>query len=248
MKSTKILSKIGLSETESAIYLDLLKNGASNIVEISMRVKFNRPLIYKTIPYLIETGLVSKIVKGKRSHYKAESPEYLKGIFERHSNDFLNLIPDLQEIYETGDKNRPTITVLEGKKSIKFVFEDIVTTLNKGDTYYRYSSRSNFGDFLMLGKYKEIRDKKQINRLVITSEKRAIGRSKKIDRDVVFIPKGFELFDQNVAKMIYANKVAIIDYNTYTSFIIENMILAKFEEKIFKTLFKFLKNMEEDSL
>ncbi len=48
--------------------------------------------------------------------------------------------------------------------------------------------------------------------------------------------------------MIYANKVAIIDYNTLTSFIIENKILASFEEKIFKTLYKFLKKLEENKL
>ncbi|EKE26234.1 MAG: hypothetical protein ACD_4C00363G0001 [uncultured bacterium (gcode 4)] len=121
-------------------------------------------------------------------------------------------------------------------------------TLKKGEIYYRYSSRSNFWDFHALENYKEIRDKKQIQRLVITSEKRAIWRAKKLDREVVYIPDWYELFDQNVAKMIYANKVAIIDYNTLTSFIIENKILASFEEKIFKTLYKFLKKLEENKL
>lgn len=117
-------------------------------------------------------------------------------------------------------------------------------TLWKWETYYRYSSRSNFWDFYTLTKYKEIRDQKQIQRMVITSEKRAINRTKKLDREVVYIPEWYELFDQNVAKMIYSDKVAIIDYNTFTSFIIENRILAKFEEKIFKTLFKFLSKLE----
>lgn len=247
MKNTKILSKIWLSETESSIYLDLLQNWTSNIVEIATRTKLNRPLIYQKIPYLIETGLLSKTLKWKRNHYKAESPEYLKNLFDNLSKNFNSLIPELQELYDHRDI-LPTIQVIEGKKSIKQVFEDIVMTLNHWDVYYRYSSRSNFWDnFTNLSKYKEIRDKKQIQRMVITSEKRAKIRQKKLDREIVYIPAWYELFDQNIAKMIYGNKIAIIDYNTFTAFIIENKILASFEEKIFNTLYKFLKKLEENN-
>jgi hypothetical protein len=58
----------------------------------------------------------------------------------------------------------------------------------------------------------------------------------------VSIPKLYDLFEDNISKIIYANKVAIIDYDTETSFIIENKKLADFEKKIFKLLFKYLRN------
>lgn len=59
---------------------------------------------------------------------------------------------------------------------------------------------------------------------------------------MIAIPKNYDLFEDNVTKLIYSNKVAIIDHNTHTSFIVENQKFANFEKKIFKLLFKYLKN------
>jgi len=64
----------------------------------------------------------------------------------------------------------------------------------------------------------------------------------KLTKDVVIIPKDYDIFEDNITKIIYANKVAIIDYNTQECFIIESSIFANFERKIFKLLFKFLRN------
>ena len=58
---------------------------------------------------------------------------------------------------------------------------------------------------------------------------------------MIAIPKKYDLFDDNISKIIYGNKVAIIDYSTETSFIIENKKFADFEKKIFKLLFKYLR-------
>jgi hypothetical protein len=33
-------------------------------------------------------------------------------------------------------------------------------------------------------------------------------------REVVAIPEGFDLFNDNITKLIYGDKVAIIDYNS----------------------------------
>lgn len=244
MKYTQILSKIWLSEIESKIYLDLLENNSSNIIEISNRTKLHRPLIYKTIPYLIESGLISKILKWKRNYYKAESPEHLKNLFDNLSNKFSNILPELDEIYKTWD-SKPNIKILQWKKWIKEVFEDVVINLKKWDTYYRYSSRSNFWENFLPPNYRELRDKKQIQRMVITSENLEKQKTKRVEREIVSIPKGFDLFDDNIVKIIYADKIAIIDYNTLISFIIQNKILAKFEEKLFKFMYKFLKQIKD---
>jgi hypothetical protein len=64
---------------------------------------------------------------------------------------------------------------------------------------------------------------------------------KNISREMIAIPKNYDLFDENITKLIYANKVAILDHNTKTSFIIENQKFADFEKKIFKLLFKHLR-------
>jgi hypothetical protein len=76
---------------------------------------------------------------------------------------------------------------------------------------------------------------------VITNEYLTSLKTKKLDKDVVVIPKKIDEFEDNITKLIYANKVAIIDFNTDESFIIESEVFASFERKLFKMLFKFLK-------
>lgn len=245
MKYTNILAKIWLSDIESRIYLDLLNNWSSNIVEISNRTGIHRPVIYKIIPLLKENSLISEVIKWKRRTYKAESPEYLKNLFENLSNNFNYMIPELQELYESKD-SKPNIKILKWKKWIKEVFADVVVSLKTWESFYRYSSRNNFWWYLP-SDYKELRDKKKIQRMVITSELKAKAKWSDLDRDVVHIPRSFDLFEDNIAKLIYSNKIAIIDYNTLDSVIIENKLLAKFEEKVFRILFKLLKKLEENN-
>ncbi|EKE27544.1 MAG: Transcriptional regulator, TrmB [uncultured bacterium (gcode 4)] len=244
MRYKKILSKLGLSEWESSVYLDLLEHGTSSIVDISNRTGIHRPMLYKILPLLVETWLISSVIRWKRKYFKSESPEHLKNLFEKLSTSFNSIIPDLEDMYASNDA-RPNIQVLEWKKWIRQIFEDVVVTLKKNDVYYRYSSRVNFWGKFLPTNYYEQRDKKNIERYVITSESRAKSKQSKPNREVVYIPSWFDLFDENVGKLIYWNKIAIIDYNTLTSFIIENRLLAKFEEKIFKSLFRFLRQMQD---
>ena len=91
-------------------------------------------------------------------------------------------------------------------------------------------------------KYKKIRDEKEIQRCIITSQelKKAKEIEHKLNREIRAVPKNYDLFDDNIGKIIYGNKVAIIDYNTSTSFIIENKKFAEFEKKIFLLLYRYL--------
>ncbi|MDD3302736.1 MAG: helix-turn-helix domain-containing protein [Candidatus Gracilibacteria bacterium] len=242
MKYIEILSKIGLTKEESMIYLDLLENHESNIVTISDRTGINRPALYKLIPNLVETGLISKVIKGKRNVFKAESPKNLTKLFNTLSNNFNFILPDLEEVYESND-NKPLIKFYNGIKGIKNIFEDVINTLGKGDTYYRYSSRNVFGQKYYPTTYSKFIEENKITRYVITSEKISQTKIQKVRREMVVIPKKMDLFEDNFAKIIYKNKVAVIDYNSLTGFIIENQLFAKFEEKLFKLLFKLIKSI-----
>ena len=54
------------------------------------------------------------------------------------------------------------------------------------------------------------------------------------------IPKEFDLFEDNVSMVIYGNKTAHIDYNSKTSSVVESEKIARFQEKLFKLLWKKL--------
>ena len=242
MEYSRILQKIGLSERESRIYLDLLEHGDSTISDISKRTSLHRPVIYSTLPVLEESSLVTKTVKGKRIRYEAESPEKLKGIMDSFVQSFSGAFDGLVDMYGQREK-KPIVRFMEGKKAIQFIYNDVVDSLKKGDTYYRYSSRIHLdktSGYLPVG-YRERVAEKQIQRCVIASESLAKIKKPKLERDIVTIPKKFDLFEDHITKLIYADKVGVIDFNSETVLIIQNAVFARFEEKLFKFLFRFLK-------
>lgn len=243
MFNAKILQNIGLLEIEANIYICLLEKWKQNISEIAENIGGNRVQVYWCIPRLKEQKLIGETVKGKRKYFFAENPENLENIFYEQKLSFQNTISVLKDTYEK-KLAKPELRTFYTKEAMKHIFYDVVETLKPWETYYRYSSRKHdkLRGFLSQN-YKKLRDEKQIQRLVITSDElktRKENKSKKLNREMAAIPKLYDLFDDNISKIIYANKVAVVDYNTDTSFIIENQKFADFEKKIFKLLFKYL--------
>ncbi len=242
--NTNLLKHLWLSENESEIYLFLLSNQNKTLSDISKQTGINRPNLYKIIPSMVENWLISKVIKGKRTHFLAENPKILNNYLENIKNDFDTYIPEIQKIYEN-NFSKPVFKHLQWKNGVKNIFLDIWNTLKTGDVFYRYSSRNDINQTSIPKKdyeqYKKLREEKKLERYVITNEYLNDLKPKKLEKDVVVIPKKYDLFEDNITKIIYANKVAIIDYNTFESFIIESPIFANFERKIFLLLFKFLK-------
>ena len=239
-----ILKRLWLSEDESKIYLHLLKNPKISISEISKNLNLNRPKLYKILPNMEQSWLISKIIVWKRTNYIAENPEILKNYLENIKNDFDIFIPEIKKIYDN-NFSKPILKNLKWLDWIKNIFLDIANSCEKWDIFYRYSSRVDIKNTSIpqkdFEKYKTLRNKKQLQRYVITNQYLENLKTKKLDKEVVIIPPKFDIFEDNITKIIYSNKVAIIDYNTLESFIIESEIFAHFEKKIFMLLFKFLK-------
>lgn len=244
MEYIHILQNLGLSENESKIYISLLETWSHNISEIAEVSWCNRVQVYAAIKRLSESRLVWESVKWKRKYYFAENPENLENIFYEQKLSFQNTISSLKQKYEK-KIHKPELRTFYTREAMKHIFYDVVKTLPKWWEYYRYSSRKhdNMRGF-MSNDYKQLRDNKEIQRMVITSDelkKLKEDSEKKLNREIVAIPKAFDLFEDNISKIIYANKVAVIDYESETSFIIENKKFADFEKKIFKLLFKYLR-------
>lgn len=87
-------------------------------------------MIYRVLPVLMESKLLSTSIVGKRRLYTAESPTHLKAIVDKLSDDFDSILPSMEELY-TPRTDQPLIKYYSGAKGITFLFDDVIRTLKK---------------------------------------------------------------------------------------------------------------------
>lgn len=123
-----LLEKIGLSDKESHIYLDLLQNGPRPVAVIAKRAGVTRTNGYDLVKNLEEKGLCfsSGTTYGKKIH--AHDPEVLKEIIQEKRRSLDRLHEELNDTLPVFKKSKTTpyvnheVTYLEGAENIKKLF------------------------------------------------------------------------------------------------------------------------------
>ena len=102
----EILKKIGLTDSEIEVYLDLVKHDESLASEIALRVKISRTYVYDAIQNLIDRGLIVYIIKNNRRYFKALEVEKLLEYFDERK--ILFILPGLSSFQPAGASTRMT--------------------------------------------------------------------------------------------------------------------------------------------
>lgn len=237
-----LFERIGIPEKVARIYLDLLDHGGSSIADICQRTELHRPEVYRALPYLIEEKLVREYIKWKRNFYNALSPVRIEEMARDFEKRSAPLIDQLKNKFENLGKDI-SVSYQEWRSGVSRVFDDIVDSLPKGSVFYRISAENDItkSNTYLPKDYRERRDKKWLERRVISSEKAATPKQKRLERDIVVIPREYDEFDQDVTMTVYGNKVAYIDFTNESSIIIENAMIADFQKKLFMLTYRKLK-------
>lgn len=242
-KYIPLLESIWFQKNAAIIYLSLLENWKSTITDIVNHTLLHRVQIYRLLPYLLESWFVIISKNWKKKYYSPANPDIIHDAYKEMQERNKWSIEKLSEIYANLDK-KPTIVYNEWKRWIKNVFNDIVESSKKWDTFYRITSETDVekinSEYLPTD-YREKRDKKDLERYVIMSANAAKVKKSRLEREIKVIPEDLVEFKDNVLMTIYAHKIAFIDFNTETSIIIENKDIADFQKKLFKLLYKRLK-------
>ena len=242
-KYIALLKWIWLPEKAARIYLSLLEHGISSISDIQNDINIHRVEIYRLLPFLIETWFILVSMKWKRKFYSPASPTKIQEAYKTMEEMNKWSINQLLDKYSHLDK-KPKVIYNEWKKGITHVFNDIIDSQNKWDIFYRVTSETDtkkINQEYLPRDYREKRYKKELERYVIMSAKWAEQKKPRLERELIVIPEEIDEFEDDVFMSIYANKVAYIDFNSESSIIIENKQIADFQKKLFKLLFKSLK-------
>ena len=138
----KQLQHIGLSESEQAVYLTLLKSGHS-MTELADAAGAPRTSLYTTIRSLKEKGMVVEGRVNKRRVYRAESPEKLLELITAKEQEWSaarsgieSILPQLQEI-GTLEVSVPTVQVYDNVAASMHLRERFFAEMRKHRVGYQ---------------------------------------------------------------------------------------------------------------
>jgi len=241
-KYIHILSQLGLWEHASKIYIGLLEKWSSSLSQLTESTGLQRIQIYRNLPVLIDRGFTFVIKKWKRKIYSPANPDILRTEYEKLQQSTFYVLDELSEKYKNSE-NQTNIVFWKGKKAIENTYYDLLANIWEAGQFFRITSEldnEKIKKEFQPKDYLEKRDKLWIERSLILSEKAYSQKKRKLEREEKVVNSKDILLDDNIMFTIYGDKLSLIDFNKETAIIIESPEMARFQEKIFKLLFKKL--------
>ncbi len=228
------LRKIGLTENEIKVYLDLLKNGSSTAYEIGKRTGIYRVHIYDKLEQLMDKGMATHIYKGAKKHFQATDPikirQYIEDKrrkLEEQEQGVESIIPELEAL-SNFPKEDTHVEVFKGREGLKYFLKDIIKEKK---------------EVLVTG----IDDKRYQEELPIFMKQyfRDIKRFKIKERVITIKQKGVFRFEQELAPttnyrfleekqfnptntFVYGGKVVIVSWGSpVTAVMIKNSLISE---------------------
>ncbi len=125
----KLFTSLGLSKTETQVYLASFELGPTSVQEIAKKARVSRTAAYEAIELLSKRGLLSSFLRGKKRFFSAEDPERAYKHFKDSVTDMTSKLDDFQrllpEMKMLGGGERPAVRFYEGREAIFSLFNDV---------------------------------------------------------------------------------------------------------------------------
>jgi len=132
------LKSIGLTNTETKVYIYLLKRGEAIAADIAANTYISRTYVYDAVKSLEKKGLVSFAIKGGKKFFSAAPPSKILDYLEERKNTIKkeeaavrSILPHLNALISTS-KQTPQIEIYEGKEGLKTVLNDFAKAGKEG--------------------------------------------------------------------------------------------------------------------
>lgn len=129
------LAQLGLTETDSKIYLHLLERGtAFGGSKIANRLSLRRQYVHSSLQKLLKLDLIEAVPTGARLTYKALPPQYLTNLAKKQVESAEKAVRELNLISSVGAEQ--DFELYRGTRSIFSFEEDLVHNLRENETQY----------------------------------------------------------------------------------------------------------------
>ena len=249
------LLQIGLNQSESKIYLELLRIGPQAVSVLAKRVSHNRTSTYSILRTLESKGLIGSYTNSNGKIFLANDPNSLVALIDRqcrtfdyYRNDILAVMPKFRELTAGLDLKKPVISYFDGLEGVKHVMYD---ALNAQGNFYAYIAfekwfNSGMQDFLVEYKDTRVMSKRVPLKAIVpdTPAVRAFFKTYYDPSDSMteFLylrsDENWDIFENEMN--IYDNKVAIVHLEPGEEYgvVIESKAIAGMQRKIFEMAWK----------
>ncbi len=228
MKINNALKQSGLTEKQAKIYLACLELGSAPVNLISEKSDTPRATCYDILESLRRMGIVSRFTKKKTRYYSVEDPKKLIHSAEQKTQELKNVLPHLEAIFYSEDKERPRVRFFQGEKGMEQILEEIlqdkkdVLAFSAVDDLLRL-----FGDYWPRFVQERVK-RKIISRVILLNTPKAHER-KKLGLQQLRLVKMIPLeFKHQGTIVVFGNKVIFFSLtNDKTAIVIENKTIAQ---------------------
>lgn len=238
-----ILEDLGLTQAEIKVYVALLELGSTTAGPILEKSKLQNSVVHRALNSLIEKGLISYILEGKRKIYQATDPENFYNFIEDKKKRFEQILPDLKEKQKHAKKEEQA-TIFRGKRGINELYNLL---LNSGGKEYNTFGGGTRVTYDVMGEtwWKNLHVKRIAKRIkcrqVFDETIRKFGEElrKKSLTDIRFLSRKFEQLQETIIIGDYVG-IAIFTKNPY-GILIKDKTVADGYRKQFEVIWNIAK-------
>jgi len=234
----EILRRLGLTRNEIKVYMTLLKIKSGLAGEVTKLSGIHRRSVYDAIERLVQKGLISYALEGKRKYFQIEKPERLMDIMSNWQEELKEKLPKFLTLYEGGLEKQQAL-MYRGTNGLKSVMDD---QIDVGKDIYIYGAYGDLDKRLkyFFAQFEKRRLKKKIHvKLVFDENNRSRWAGGLPLVDAKFISSGFS---GPVTTEIYGNRVIIIHWtDNPIIFMIRSPEVAASYKKYFDLIWKIAK-------
>jgi sugar-specific transcriptional regulator TrmB len=201
MMDVQILEDIGLTHAEIKVYLALLELGSATAGPLIEKAALQSSVVHATLNKLINKGLVSSILEGKRRSYQPSDPKHIVSYIEEKRERYEQLLPELL-LRQRLAKVKPEVVTFRGVRGIRELLYELLDA--GGSEHHTFGSTQKS---LMMGdawwvQYHKRRAEKKIRAKLLFNESLASWKAEKKYplAHVRYTKKGFEPLTETIIR------------------------------------------------
>ncbi len=130
--NTGVLREIGLSDSETSVYLSLLRHGPCLASRVASDSGLNRTHVYSLIESLLSKGIANYAIRENRKYFTVVSPRNLlnyvaerKRLLEQSEKDLQEMLPELERMKKK--EEGVSVEVFKGVEGTKTLLNHVVS-------------------------------------------------------------------------------------------------------------------------